>query len=100
MMINTRRAASPGAILKQDYMLPLGLTVEVLAQELHIPANQLQEVLDGKRPVRAGLALRLGRYFGVNPETWLNLQANYELWLAQRDLGRKVEQLVAPFEAA
>lgn len=100
MTMNTRGAVAPGAILKQDFMLPLGLSVQQLAQDLHVPANQLQEVIDGKRAIKAGLALRLGRYFGVNPETWLNLQANYELRVAQREIGKKIEQLIVPMEAA
>jgi addiction module HigA family antidote len=100
MMMNTRRAVPPGALLMHDFMLPLGLTPSRLALELHVPANQLQEVIDGKRPIKAGLALRLGRYFGVNPETWLNLQANYELWQAQRDFGKRIDRLVSPLEAA
>jgi addiction module HigA family antidote len=100
MMRNTRGAVAPGAILRQEFMVPLGLSVQKLAQELHVPANQLQEVIDGRRPIKAGLALRLGRYFGVNPETWLNLQANYELRVAQREIGKKIEQLIVPMEAA
>ena len=81
-------------------MLPLGLTVQQLAQDLHVAPNQLQEVIDGRRAIKAGMALRLGRYFGVNPETWLNLQANYDLRVAQRDIGKKIEQVVMPMEAA
>jgi len=77
-------ANPPGEILKQDFIKPLGLTVRQLARDLHVPANQLSEVIAGKRPVKAELALPLGRYFGVNPESWLAAQANYDLHQAER----------------
>ena len=99
-MWNTRGPIPPGAVLRNEFMAPLGLNVRQLAHELHVPVTQLQEVVAGRRPVKAGLALRLGRYFGVHPETWLNLQANYDLHKTERQIGRKIEQMVMPLEAA
>jgi len=93
-------ALPPGEILRRNFMAPLGLTVHQLARDLHVPASQLGEVVNGRRPLKADLALRLGRYFGVNPETWLTLQASYELRMAERELGEKIEQLIMPLEAA
>lgn len=81
-------------------MVPLGLTVPRLSRELHVPAGRLSAVIAGRRPITADLALRLGRYFGMNPETWLALQAAYELQIAERQNGRQIEQLIAPLEAA
>jgi addiction module HigA family antidote len=98
--MKTGQYISPGEILRQDFLVPLGLSVNQLARELHVPANHLQDVVAGKRPIKADLALRLGRYFGVNPETWLNLQANYDLHVAQREVGKKIEELIMPLEAA
>jgi addiction module HigA family antidote len=99
-MTKLGQTLSPGEILRQDFMVPLGLSVQQLSRELHVPANQIQDVIGGKRPIKADLALRLGRYFGVNPETWLTLQANYDLRVAEREVGKKIEQLIMPLEAA
>ncbi len=81
-------------------MSPLGLTVQQLSRELHVPADQLAAVIAGKRQVTAELALRLGRYFGVTPERWLALQAEHELDVARREVGKTIDELVIPLEAA
>jgi addiction module HigA family antidote len=90
----------PGEILRQDFMKPLRLTGQQLARHLHVPANQLEAILKGKHAISAEMALRLGRFFGVNPETWLVLQANYELHMARQQLGSEIENLIMPLEAA
>jgi antitoxin HigA-1 len=99
-MRKTSDPISPGYILERDFMVPLGLTVQQLARDLHVPVNVIAAVVAGRRAVGAELALRLGRYFGVNPETWLVFQAQYELRLAERQLGGKIDRTVAPLEAA
>jgi len=93
------QAPSPGQILEREFLKPLGLTVRQLACDLHVPAKQLSEVVSGKRPVRADLALRLGRYFGVKPQNWLAWQAEYDLDQAQTRLGDTIDG-IAPVEAA
>jgi addiction module HigA family antidote len=98
--ITMGHAIPPGEILRRDFLAPLGLSVSQLARDLHIPANHLQDVVAGKRAIKADLALRLGRYFGVNPETWLTLQAGYDLHVAEREFGKKIEELIMPLEAA
>ena len=76
---------TPGEILKDEFLEPLGLSANALALDLHVPANRIQAILKGLRGITADAALRLAQYFGNSPEFWLNLQQNYELDLAKRE---------------
>ena len=90
----------PGETIKEEYLVPLGLSVNALAKELGIGAARLNEIVLGRRGVSADTALRLARYFGTTPEFWLNLQAFYDLRMAQRKVGRTIERVVKPRQAA
>lgn len=90
----------PEETLKEEYLVPLGMSVNALAKELGIGAARLNEIVLGPRGVSADTALRLGRYFGTTPELWLNLQAFYDLRMAQRKVGRMIERTVKPRQAA
>lgn len=94
------RPIRPGEILREDFMRPLGLSINRLARDLDVPPNRVSAILSGKRAITADTALRLERYFGVAAQTWLNLQSGYELRLAQRHVGKKIERSVRPREAA
>jgi antitoxin HigA-1 len=74
----------PGEILREDFMKPLGLTVNRLALELHVPATRIGEIVHERRRITAETALRLARYFNTNAEFWLNLQNFYELEVSRR----------------
>jgi addiction module HigA family antidote len=74
----------PGEVLRQEYLLPLGLSARALAKELGVPANRLTEIMRGTRDVSADTAIRLGRYFGTDPRFWLNLQAAHDLSKAEQ----------------
>ena len=74
----------PGEILREDFMKPLGLSVNKLALDLHVPATRIHEIVDERRRIRADSALRLARYFNTNPEFWLNLQNSYDPELERR----------------
>ncbi|MBI5343481.1 MAG: HigA family addiction module antidote protein [Deltaproteobacteria bacterium] len=91
---------TPGEILLEEFMKPLGVSINKLARDIDVPPGRISEIVNGKRGVTADTALRLGRYFGVSPEIWLNLQADYELRVAKRDAGKKIEAHVRPFRAA
>jgi addiction module HigA family antidote len=69
----------PGEILREDFMKPLGLSVNKLALELHVPATRIGEIVHERRRITAETALRLARYFKTNAEFWLNLQNFYDL---------------------
>jgi addiction module HigA family antidote len=90
----------PGEILREDFMKPLGLSVNRLALELHVPAARIGEIAHGRRRITAETALRLARYFKTNAEFWLNLQNFYDLERERRQ-GRvsEIERQVQPAEA-
>jgi antitoxin HigA-1 len=81
----------PGEILREDLMRPLGITVSALARDIGVPANRISQIVNGKRALSADTALRLGKYFGMSPEIWLDLQSDYELRLARRTTWKTVE---------
>jgi len=87
---------TPGEILREDFMEPLGLSANALAKALHVPPNRVTAILKGTRSITADTALRLARYFNTTPQSWPNLQKNYELEVAQRTVGRAVETKVSP----
>jgi addiction module HigA family antidote len=80
----------PGEILA-DELEELGLTSAELARTIDVPAHRISQIIAGKRNITADTALRLGRYFGMSADFWMNLQKTYELDLARRDLGRAIE---------
>jgi len=74
----------PGEILREDFMKPLGLSINRLALDLRVPATRIGEIVHERRRITADTALRLARYFKTNPEFWLNLQNFYDLELSRR----------------
>jgi addiction module HigA family antidote len=80
----------PGEILREDLMRPLGITVSALARDIGVPANRISQIVNGKRALSADTALRLGKYFGMSPEIWLDLQSDYELRVARRTTWKAV----------
>ena len=79
-----RLRTHPGEVLREEYLLPLGLSARALAKELGVPANRLTEIMRGERDVTADTAIRLGRYFRTDPRFWLNLQAAHDLSKAEK----------------
>ena len=90
----------PGEILLEEFLKPLGMTMHELALKLRVPANRIGQIVEGKRNVSPDTALRLGRYFGTGPEFWINLQASYDLKIAQRESGDKIAREVHTRQAA
>jgi len=83
----------PGRILKRE-LTARKLSANALARALRVPSGRIVDILNGKRAISAETALRLGRYFGNDPQFWINLQAQYELAVAMRDLGERVKREV------
>ena len=79
-----RLRTHPGEILREEFLVPLGLSARALAKLLGVPANRLTEIMRGTRDVTADTAIRLGRYFGTDPRFWMNLQAAYDLSKAEK----------------
>lgn len=94
---NLMAPVHPGEMLREDFMKPLGLTVNKLALELHVPATRIGEIVHGRRRITAETALRLARYFNTNAEFWLNLQNFYDIEVSRRS-GKisEIEQQVHP----
>ena len=90
----------PGEVLREDFMKPLGLTVNKLALELHVPATRIGEIVHERRRIAAETALRLARFFHTNAEFWLNLQNFYDLEVSRRS-GKvsEIERQVQPSPA-
>jgi addiction module HigA family antidote len=86
----TRRigAVTPGEVLREDFMVPLGLSARALARELGVPSNRITAILAGDRGVTAETAILLGERFGTSAEFWLNLQMMHELEGARRHMRR------------
>ena len=77
--VNRMRPVHPGEILREEYLRPLGLSVNALAGELRVPATRIHEIVNERRSITADTAVRLARYFDTSPEVWLNLQTAYDL---------------------
>jgi addiction module HigA family antidote len=77
-------AIHPGEILREEFMKPMGLTSYRLAKELHLQVPRVNEIVREERSISADTALRLGRYFGTSAQVWMNLQAEYDLRIAQK----------------
>jgi len=90
----------PGEILIEDFMKPLDISINRLARDLHVPPNRIHGIVHGTRSITADTALRLATYFGVTPETWLNLQTEYDLRTARRTAGGEIAKTVRKREAA
>jgi len=86
----------PGEILLLDFLKPLGISQYALARAIRVPAQRIGEIVHGRRAVTAETALRLGRYFGMEPHFWMNLQSRYDLDRAEDTLGSRLEQEVVP----
>jgi addiction module HigA family antidote len=90
----------PGEILVEDFLKPLGLTVNALALALRVPSNRIYAIVEGERGISPDTGLRLGRYFGTGPEFWLNLQAHYDLQRAKEEMEETIEREVQPRQDA
>jgi addiction module HigA family antidote len=84
----------PGEILMEEFMRPLGLSINALARALAVPANRVSAIVNGTRAISADSALRLGKYFGTSPEIWLDLQSDYELRVARQTTWTRIEPTV------
>jgi addiction module HigA family antidote len=99
MFRNGMRPVHPGEILREDYLVPLGMSATALAKALNVPGTRIGEIVRERRPVTADTAMRLARYFGGDARSWLNLQAAYELRVAEIRNAKKIKSEIAPAAA-
>ncbi|MBF6672794.1 MULTISPECIES: HigA family addiction module antitoxin [Glutamicibacter] len=83
----------PGEVLMEDFIEGFGITQNKLAVSIGVPPRRINEIVHGKRGITADTALRLGRFFGVEPQFWLNLQTRYELEIAQDLAGDRIAEI-------
>lgn len=88
----------PGEILSQEFMAPLGLSMNKMAIDLRVPVTRIADIVNEKRGITAETALRFARYFRNSPAFWMNLQTRYELETAQDQLAAKVQRDVQPLD--
>jgi antitoxin HigA-1 len=86
----------PGELLREEFLEPLGLTPENLAEDTGVSVSHIYEIIDGKRPINAETALRLSRYFDMSERFWMNVQVHYDLMVAKDRTGGTIEQEVKP----
>jgi antitoxin HigA-1 len=91
-----RVTTHPGEVLAEEFLKPLGMSANALALALRVPANRIGAIVKGERAVTADTALRLGRYFGMDPVFWLNLQTLHELSKTTKEQGREIAREVRP----
>lgn len=89
----------PGEILLEEFLVPMEISQYRLAKDISVPQRRVGEIVQGKRAVSADTALRLGRYFGMEAQFWLNLQARYDLQQAESGLAGRLEKEVTPHAA-
>ena len=90
----------PGEILREDFLEPLGISINRLSRELSVPPNRVSEIVNGKRSITADTALRLQRYFGVEAQFWLNLQTEYDLRMMKHKIWADIERRIIPMKNA
>lgn len=90
----------PGEILKAEFLLPMAISMNRLALETGIPHSRISAIVRGARSITGDTALRLGRFFGLDPQVWMNLQSDYDLRVARRELGERLEREVRPLHRA
>ena len=87
---------TPGEILREDFMEPIGISMNKLSRDIDVPPNRISEIVNGKRGITADTALRLERYFRVEAQFWLNLQSEYDLRIIKRKIGSDIEHRILP----
>jgi addiction module HigA family antidote len=100
MATNQMRPIHPGEILREEFLVPLNMSANALAKELHVPAPRINDVVRERRAVTPDTALRLARYFGTTAQFWLNLQTSFDLTQARSELSGRINQEIRPLQKA
>lgn len=95
-MKNGMRPVHPGEILREEFLVPMEMSANALARALNVPAPRINDVVRERRGISADTAMRLARYFGGDARSWLNLQAAYDLRVAEIGNGKRIEKEIRP----
>ncbi len=96
-MVKTLSPIRPGEILLEEFLEPFGISQAKLARDINVPPNRINQIINGKREISVDTALRLGKYFGIEPEFWLNLQVRFNMKIVTEKTGKSIEKEVKPF---
>ena len=99
-MAKKRKPVHPGEILREEFMTPLGLSMNRMAMDLRVPVTRIADIVNERRGVTADTALRFARYFRNAPAFWMNLQTRYDLAVAENKIAQKIARDVRPLEAS
>lgn len=97
---NGMRPVHPGEVLREDYLAPLGMSVNALSKALHVPASRVNDIVLERRGVSPDTALRLARFFGGDARTWLNLQVSYDLKMVEQEVASVIAKEIMPHASA
>lgn len=97
--MNKMRPIHPGEVLREEFIVPLGLTANALAVALRVPGPRINDVVREKRGITPDTALRLARYFGTTAEFWLNLQTSFDLKTVEATAGKQIMKEILPHAA-
>jgi addiction module HigA family antidote len=100
MVLNNMRPIHPGEMLREDFLIPLGMSAHALAMAIHVPVQRINDIVREKRSLSPDSDLRLSRYFGTTPEFWMNLQSAFDLRTAQIGKMADIERVVRPRDRA
>lgn len=98
MFKNGMRPVHPGEILREDFLVPLGMSAHALSKALHVTPARINDIVREKRGITTDTALRLARFFGGDAGSWLNLQRDYDLKLTERAMSKVINAEVIPLE--
>jgi antitoxin HigA-1 len=98
-MAKKLKPVHPGEILREEFLKPLGLSMNRVAMDLRVPVTRIAEIIAERRGITADTALRLARYFKNAPAFWMNLQSRYDLEVAEDEIAAKVARDVQPLES-
>lgn len=100
MATNKMRPIHPGEVLREEFLVPLGMSANALALALHVPAPRINDIVRERRGVTPDTALRLARFFGTTAQFWLNLQTAFDLKQVESEAGNKIAEEVRPMQSA
>ena len=99
-MTKKLKPVHPGEILREEFMLPLGLSSNALARAVEVTPARINEIVRERRGITADTALRLARFFGTDVQSWMNLQTTYEIKMAEKENAKRIAREVMPMLAA
>jgi addiction module HigA family antidote len=92
-----RMPVHPGEMLSEEFLIPMGLSQKALAEAILMPYQRISEIVNGRRGITPGTALRLAKFFGVSPDFWMNLQLRWDLYHARKSENNTLKS-IQPFD--